>query len=75
MRMEMTCPNCGACPEDDVPDTERQKEVLEYVREFQKQRGHRPSYGQMALHFRVSSRATMAKHVRALERQGFLNRA
>ena len=68
-----TCPNCGTeIITHRVPNTARQAEILCYLIEFQERRGYRPSYAQIARHFHVSSKGTIAKHVRSLERQGFL---
>lgn len=57
-----------------LPRTQRQKEILDYITRFLERHGHEPSYAQMARHFGVKSRATIAKHVAALERRGLLTR-
>jgi repressor LexA len=54
--------------------TQRQREVLEYIQRFIERHGYEPSYAQIARHLRVSSKATIAKHIEALERQGLLAR-
>ncbi len=54
--------------------THRQKEILEYITRFIERHGYEPSYAQIARHFGVSSKATIAKHIEALERQGLLAR-
>ena len=56
------------------PRTRKQKEVLEYITRFIARHGYEPSYSQIARHFRVSSKATIAKHISSLERQGLLTR-
>src|SRR5918998_4568615 len=56
------------------PRTQRQKEILEYITRFIERHGYEPSYAQIARHFRVSSKATIAKHIESLERQGLLSR-
>jgi repressor LexA len=56
------------------PRTQRQKEILEYITRFIERHGYEPSYAQIARHFSVSSKATIAKHITALERQGLLAR-
>ncbi len=56
------------------PRTQRQKEILEYITRFIERHGYEPSYAQIARQFRVSSKATIAKHIEALERQGLLSR-
>lgn len=57
-----------------LPRTQRQKEILDYITRFLERHGHEPSYAQIARHFGVKSRATIAKHVAALERRGLLTR-
>ncbi|MBA3714715.1 MAG: transcriptional repressor LexA [Pyrinomonadaceae bacterium] len=54
--------------------TQRQKEILEYITRFIERHGYEPSYAQIARHFGVSSKATIAKHIEALERRGLLVR-
>ena len=56
------------------PRTQRQKEILEYITRFIGRHGYEPSYAQIARHFGVSSKATIAKHIEALERRGLLAR-
>ncbi|HEY0079854.1 MAG TPA: transcriptional repressor LexA [Pyrinomonadaceae bacterium] len=56
------------------PRTQRQKEILEYITRFIARHGYEPSYAQIARHFGVSSKATIAKHIEALERRGLLSR-
>lgn len=56
------------------PRTRRQKEVLEIITRYIKNHGYDPSYQQIARQLGVSSKAGIAKHVRALEEQGLLTR-
>src|SRR3712207_5412464 len=56
------------------PRTRKQREVLDYITRFIERHGYEPSYAQIARHFRVSSKATIAKHISSLERQGLLSR-
>ncbi|HYT48790.1 MAG TPA: transcriptional repressor LexA [Pyrinomonadaceae bacterium] len=58
-----------------LPRTQRQKEVLDYLTRFLAKHGHEPSYAQIARHFGVSSKATIAKHISALEKRGLIKRA
>ncbi|PYS22142.1 MAG: repressor LexA [Acidobacteria bacterium] len=58
-----------------LPRTQRQKEVLDYLTRFLAKHGHEPSYSQIARHFGVSSKATIAKHISALEKRGLIKRA
>ncbi|HXD34429.1 MAG TPA: transcriptional repressor LexA [Pyrinomonadaceae bacterium] len=57
-----------------LPRTQRQKEILDYIIRYSNQRGHVPSYTQIARYFGVKSRATIAKHIAALEKRGLLER-
>lgn len=56
------------------PRTQRQKQILDYITSFIERHGYEPSYAQIARHFGVSSKATIAKHIAALERRGLLSR-
>src|SRR5213595_1755220 len=57
-----------------LPRTQRQKDILDYIIRYSSQRGYVPSYTQIARQFGVKSRATIAKHIAALERRGLLSR-
>ena len=57
-----------------LPRTQRQKDILDYITRFSERHGYEPSYAQIARHFGVKSRATIAKHIAALERRGLLMR-
>ena len=52
--------------------TSRQKEVLDYIGEFQRTRGFPPSVRDIARHFHLVSAAGVHKHIKALVRKGFL---
>ena len=56
------------------PRTQRQREILDYIQRFIERHGYEPSYAQIARHFGVSSKATIAKHIAALEGRGLLSR-
>jgi repressor LexA len=56
------------------PRTQRQKEILDYITRFIERHGYEPSYAQIARHFNISSKATIAKHIEALEKRGLLSR-
>lgn len=56
------------------PRTRRQREILNYIRDFIENRGHEPSYQQIAKHFQLASKAGIAKHITALEAQGLITR-
>src|SRR2546421_12515636 len=57
-----------------LPRTQRQKEVLDYITRFLAKHGHEPSHAQIARYFGVSSKATIAKHITALEKRGLIKR-
>jgi repressor LexA len=57
-----------------LPRTQRQKEILDYITCFLERHGYVPSYAQIARQFGVKSRATIAKHIAALERRGLVVR-
>ena len=57
-----------------LPHTQRQKEILDYITSFLAKHGHEPSYAQIARRFGVSSKATIAKHISALEKRGLIKR-
>src|ERR671930_1126882 len=56
------------------PRTQRQKQVLDFIASFIGRHGYEPSYAQIARHMGISSKATIAKHVAALEKRGLLER-
>ena len=56
------------------PRTQRQKEIRDYIARFIERHGYEPSYAQIARHFGISSKATIAKHIEALERRGLISR-
>jgi len=56
------------------PRTQRQKEIFDYIRRFIDRHGYDPSYSQIARHFGISSKATIAKHIEALEKRGLIAR-
>lgn len=56
------------------PRTKRQKEIFEYISNFIESRGYKPSYQQIAKHFRLASKAAVAKHIESLEKQGLISR-
>jgi len=56
------------------PRTKRQKEVFDYLIQYIENYGHNPSYQQIARHLKLSSKAGIAKHIKALETQGLITR-
>lgn len=53
--------------------TQRQREVLDFIREFTEENGVPPTVREIGGHFRVTPRAAF-DHLRALERKGYLRR-
>ena len=54
--------------------TKRQKEVFDFIADFIQRNGYRPSYQVVARRLGLSSKAGIARHIRALEDQGLLTR-
>lgn len=52
------------------PQTKRQREVLDIITRFIKNRGFKPSYQQIARELGVRSKGGVAKHIKALEQHG-----
>jgi repressor LexA len=55
--------------------TDRQQEILEFIRTHQEQEGGSPSLREIAAHFRFRSMTAALDHVRALRRKGALTNA
>jgi repressor LexA len=55
--------------------TKRQKEVLDFIRNFVERCGYSPSFDEMAHGLGLSSLATIHKHVTNLEAKGLISRA
>ena len=56
------------------PQTKRQREVLDIITRFIKNRGFKPSYQQIARELGVRSKGGVAKHIKALEQLGDVTR-
>lgn len=54
--------------------TERQRDILNFIREFQKQQGFAPTHREICDHFGFSSYGTVYKHLSLLEKKGLLRR-
>ncbi|HEX8196232.1 MAG TPA: transcriptional repressor LexA [Pyrinomonadaceae bacterium] len=54
--------------------TQRQQEILDYITNFIERHGYKPSYQQIARHFRIKSKSAVSKHLTSLERQGLVSR-
>lgn len=53
--------------------TERQKEILDFIREFIQRHSFSPSYEEVKQHFGFSSLGTVQNFVRILKRKGYLS--
>lgn len=54
--------------------TERQRDILEFIREFQKRNGIAPTHREICEHFGFSSYGTVYKHLSLLEKKGLIRR-
>lgn len=54
--------------------TERQKEILEFIRKFQSERGVTPTHREICDAFGFSSYGTVYKHLSILQRKGLIRR-
>jgi len=57
-----------------TPLTDRQRELLEYLHDYQRQNGVMPSTRDIQKHFGFSSQTAAMSHLRALERKGVIQR-
>ncbi len=56
------------------PLTRRQKEILDYIRNFIDENGYAPSYREIAHYFELSSTGTIAEYVSILAEKGYLTK-
>jgi repressor LexA len=54
--------------------TERQRDILNFIREFQKERGIAPTHREICDRFGFSSYGTVYKHLSLLEKKGLIKR-
>jgi repressor LexA len=54
--------------------TERQRDILSFIKEFQKQRGVAPTHREICDHFGFSSYGTVYKHLSLLQKKGLIRR-
>ena len=57
-----------------MPITRRQKEILDYLKNFLDQQGYSPTLEEIAHHFSLASLNGVYKHLKALEERGFIRR-
>ncbi len=58
-----------------MPLTKRQKQILDFVREFVEENGYSPSFEEIARHFDYSSLATVHEHLENLRQKGFIRKS
>src|ERR1041384_8267467 len=54
--------------------TERQRDILNFIRSFQRERGVAPTHREICDHFGFSSYGTVYKHLSLLEKKGLIRR-
>src|SRR5438034_949601 len=54
--------------------TERQRDILNFIREFQRERGVAPTHREICDQFGFSSYGTVYKHLSLLEKKGLIRR-
>jgi repressor LexA len=54
--------------------TERQRDILQFIRDFQKGRGVTPTHREICDHFGFSSYGTVYKHLSLLQKKGLIRR-
>jgi repressor LexA len=54
--------------------TERQRDILSFIREFQREQGVAPTHREICDHFGFSSYGTVYKHLSLLEKKGLIRR-
>ncbi len=55
--------------------TKKQHQILEFIRDYIIDHSYSPSFREIAQHFKLSSVATVAHHIEALEKKGYLKRS
>lgn len=58
-----------------MPLTKRQKEILDFLRQFVEENEYSPSYQEICREFGFTSLATVHEHVSNLERKGYIRKA
>src|ERR1043165_5496112 len=58
-----------------LPLTKRQREILDYLRDFIQQQGYAPSLEEIGRRFGLSSLATVHKHLTNLQEKGCIRRS
>jgi DNA adenine methylase len=55
--------------------TKRQKQILDYIKKFIKEKNYSPSFEEIRKHFRFVSKSTVHHHIETLKEKGYLNHA
>ena len=55
--------------------TRRQREIFEFIQEFLREKGYAPSIAEIGAHFKLSSPATVHKHLQNLSQKGLIKRS
>jgi repressor LexA len=58
-----------------MPLTKRQKEILDFLRDYLEEHGYAPSYEEIARHFAYGSLATVHEHLENLQRKGYIRKS
>jgi repressor LexA len=58
-----------------MPLTKRQKEILDFLRDYLEEHGYAPSYEEIAQHFAYGSLATVHEHLENLQRKGYIRKS
>lgn len=58
-----------------MPLTRRQRQILDYLKDYIKAHHYAPSFEEIAEHFSFSSLATVHEHLTNLERKGYIQRS
>ncbi|HEV7920817.1 MAG TPA: FaeA/PapI family transcriptional regulator, partial [Thermoanaerobaculia bacterium] len=54
--------------------TERQRDILQFIRDYQRKEGVAPTHREICDHFGFSSYGTVYKHLSLLEKKGLIRR-
>ncbi|MFH1967915.1 MAG: transcriptional repressor LexA [bacterium] len=54
--------------------TKKQKNILDFIKNYTKRKGYSPILQEIAKHFKLASVATVHQHVNALKQKGYLNK-
>ncbi|PIR02693.1 MAG: repressor LexA, partial [Candidatus Nealsonbacteria bacterium CG11_big_fil_rev_8_21_14_0_20_35_11] len=52
----------------------KRKKILDYLKNFIKEKGYPPSFEEIRKHFRFASKSTVHHHIEILKKEGYLNK-